>query len=114
MPPFQPFDPSPEPIRRSDDSATAYAVHDLKNLLTIIAGCADALAERLAGRGGSEWIDLQRALDRAFLVAAELLGSNTGRINDRGTIDLNHAIVDLEGIVRRMLGPAIALRLHLA
>ena len=95
-------------------STIAHRVHDLKNLLTIMAGCVDTLAPQLTEtRSLADLADLQRALSRAFLLATDLLGSDAALLNERPAIDINHAIGDVEGLLRRMLGP-VGLTLRLA
>ena len=110
-----PHDPSDNTPGKDPGEATiAHRVHDLKNLLTIMAGCVDALAPQLTETPAlADLADLQRALSRAFLLATDLLGSDAALINERPAIDLNHAIVDVEGMLRRMLGP-VRLTLRLA
>jgi two-component system, cell cycle sensor histidine kinase and response regulator CckA len=109
-----PSDQGPPPAAPGDRSIT-HGVHDLKNLLTIMAGCVESLAGRLTEvRQLADLADLQRALSRAFLLATDLLGSDTSLLKERPAININHAIVDVEGIVRRMLGPGIVCALSLA
>src|SRR5678815_4831584 len=101
---LMPHDPSDNTPGKDPGEATiAHRVHDLKNLLTIMAGCVDALAPQLTETPAlADLADLQRALSRAFLLATDLLGSDAALINERPAIDLNHAIVDVEGMLRRM------------
>ncbi len=110
-----PHDPTDNtPAMDPGHPAIAHRVHDLKNLLTIMAGCVDALAPQLTEtRSLADLADLQRALSRAFLLATDLLGSDAALLNERPAIDINLAIVDVEGMLRRMLGP-VRLTLRLA
>jgi signal transduction histidine kinase len=114
MSPHDPSEHGPSGIGRLGDSTTAHRVHDLKNLLTIMAGCVDSLAGQLLELPAlSDLADLQRVLGRAFLLATDLLGSDAALAGARTAINLNHAIVDVEGILRRLLGPAIRFKLSL-
>ena len=107
-----PFEQESSGIGRLRHSTIAHLIHDLKNQLTIMGGCVDSLAGRLSDLPGlTDVADLQRALSRAFLLATDLLGSDAALVGGLSTIDLNHAIVDIEGTVRRLLGPGITLRL---
>jgi len=114
MSPHDSSEHGPSGIGRLGDSTTAHRVHDLKNLLTIMAGCVDSLAGQLSELPAlSDLADLQRVLGRAFLLATDLLGSDAALAGARTAINLNHAIVDVEGILRRLLGPAIRFKLSL-
>lgn len=104
----------PSGIGRLGEATIAHRVHDLKNLLTVMAGCVDSLTGQLTElQALSDLADLQRALGRAFLLATDLLGSDAALSNARTAININHAIVDIEGILRRVLGPTIRFRLNL-
>ena len=90
----------------------AHRVHDLKNQLTIMAGCVDSLSGQLSAlRPLSDLADLQRALGRAFLLAADLLGADSA-LATRSAIDINQAIRDAEPTLRRLTAP-IRLTLNL-
>jgi two-component system cell cycle sensor histidine kinase/response regulator CckA len=109
-----PTEDGPSGFGRLGDSTIAHRVHDLKNLLTVMAGCVDSLAGQLSElQALSDLADLQRALSRAFLLATDLLGSDAALSNERSAINVNHAIVDVEGMLRRMLGPAIGFTVNL-
>lgn len=114
MAPRDPSEQEPSAIGRLGNPTIAHRVHDLKNLLTIMAGCVDSLADQLSELPAlSDLADLQRTLGRAFLLATDLLGSNAALSNERSAINLNHSIVDIEGILRRMLKPTTGFKLSL-
>jgi len=98
----------------SRNSTIAHRVHDLNNLLTVMAGSVDSLTTQLSDLAAlSDLADLQYALGRAFLLATELLGSEAALSTERSAVDINHAIVEIEGMVRRVLGPTIGCKLNL-
>lgn len=114
MSPNDPSEHGRSEIGRIVDPTIAHRVHDLKNLLTVMAECVDALAGQLSEvQPLSDLADLQRALGRAFLLATDLLGSDAALSTERSAINVNHVIVDLERTLRRILGPTIGLTLRL-
>jgi signal transduction histidine kinase len=114
MSPHDPSEHGPSAIGRLGTSTIAHRVHDLKNLLTIMAGCVDSLTGQLSELPAlSDLADLQRTLSRAFLLATDLLGSDAALSHERSAININHAIVDIEGLLRRMLTPTIGFKLSL-
>jgi signal transduction histidine kinase len=105
---MSPSDSSDQPpaARSRRPETTVHCIHDLNNLLTIIAGCVDALVGQLSTVGALDDLAvLQRALSRAFLLTMDLMGSDAAPSNQRLMINLNHAVTDVEGLLRRLLGP---------
>jgi signal transduction histidine kinase len=108
MSPNDPSERGPSAIGPLVNPTIAHRVHDLKNQLTVMAGCVDALAGQLSEiQALSDLADLQRALGRAFLLATDVLGSDAALSTERSAINVNHVIVDIERTLRRILGPAI-------
>jgi signal transduction histidine kinase len=95
--------------------ATAQYVHDLRNLLNIIAVCAECMAERLPD-GAAEWEynELRRATERAATLTRELLLSARPGAAGRGRVDVNNVITSAADTMARLVGETIRVTLRLS
>ena len=85
--------------------------HDFNNLLTVISGYSQlSLATSLEGNSLRENIvEIQRATDRATALTRQLLAFSRRQILDMRIMDLNGTVLDLEKMLRRVIGEDIKL-----
>ncbi len=90
--------------------------HDFNNLLTAITGFAELLLHRLGeeGRHVHELGEILRAAERAARLTGKLLAFTRRRQHDPRGVELNALVLDLEGLLRRLIGERIQLELVLA
>ncbi len=90
--------------------------HDFNNVLTAIAGYAELARDSIAdGQAPSEELDeIARATDRARALTSQLLVFARREIAEPKVLDLNRVTSDVSGMLRRLIGENIALRLDLA
>jgi len=90
--------------------------HDFNNLLTAITGYAELTIRRLAEddplRRNVE--EIKKAGDRAASLTRQLLAFSRKQILEPKVLDLNSIILDLEKMLRRLIGEDIELRTSLA
>jgi PAS domain S-box-containing protein len=90
--------------------------HDFNNLLTAILGCGQALLDDL-DEGHPGRIDAQeivQAAERAGRLTRQLLAFSRQQVLQLEVLDLNIVVHDLVPMLQRLLGPSIALDVHLA
>src|SRR5690606_27325107 len=84
--------------------------HDFNNLLTAILGYADWLALELHGDRRQEQVaEIQKAADRAAELTRQLLAFSRRQMLQPAPLDLNELIADLVPMLRRLVGPGIAI-----
>ena len=92
---------------------TGGLAHDFNNLLTGISGSLELLESRIAegrfGAVGRYIAAAQGASKRAAALTHRLLAFSRRQTLDPRPTDINRLIVDLEDLVRRTVGPAIAI-----
>jgi PAS domain S-box-containing protein len=95
---------------------TGGVAHDFKNALAVIAGYSQLLGERLAadenGRNYARQISL--ATERAATFTRQLLGFNRKELSKTIPLNLNSVVLNLEHLLRRMVGENVRLTLMLA
>lgn len=105
--------------RRHKSAALAFlaggVAHDLNNLLTVIVGSAELLAEdpRTLSEQRDELLEIQRAAERASEIARQLLAYSRREPSAPRELDLAGCIVELSSLLPRLLGPSIRLELSL-
>jgi two-component system, cell cycle sensor histidine kinase and response regulator CckA len=105
--------PSRPPTLDLRDLSVAQVVHDLRNQLTIMMGCADTLAWLVPkGRADHELSELLRCGERASLLALELLQASPARPPARPVVELNQLITRTAHSFARIAGDRICLRLR--
>jgi two-component system, cell cycle sensor histidine kinase and response regulator CckA len=89
--------------------------NDLSVLLRIMSMSVNSLKRRLAvGESPDrEFMELEGAIDSAFQVSRELIGLGEPGAIERSIVDVNELVSQLEGVVRRVLGPDIRVSLRL-
>jgi PAS domain S-box-containing protein len=89
--------------------------HDFNNLLTAILGTAQVLMEDLGDdRRAEDARDIKDAAVRAAALTRQLLAFSRRQMLQPEVLDLNALVLDLEKMLRRLLGEDIELRTTLA
>ena len=85
--------------------------HDFNNLLTAILGYADLLAGRLKPESAEaeDLHEIRKAGERAAALTRQLLAFSRQQVLERKVLDLNHLILELEKMLRRLIGEDVAL-----
>jgi len=106
--------PSP-PTIDVGDLAVAQFVHDLRNDLTVIIGCAENISRRVPkGHADEEIAEVRRSADHAAVLARELVKAARPRFANRRPVDLNHVVASAMATVSRCAGEHIRVRLRLS
>jgi PAS domain S-box-containing protein len=89
--------------------------HDFSNLLTVILGHANLMADQLTEldpiRGSAE--EIIDAGNRAGTMTRQLLAFSRRQVLEPEVLDVNAVLSDLERLLRRMLGESVELRTEL-
>ncbi|HEY3381222.1 MAG TPA: PAS domain S-box protein [Vicinamibacterales bacterium] len=90
--------------------------HDFNNLLTVILGCTAFAIETL--REGDplreDLLEVQKAGERAAVLTRQLLAFSRKQVLEPQVLDLNHVVINLEKMLRRLIGEDIDLQQVLA
>jgi two-component system, cell cycle sensor histidine kinase and response regulator CckA len=91
-------------------------VHDFANLITIIAGYSEILLRRLGETDPSrtELNEIRRAAERGASLTAQLLGFARGQNLEPQPIDLSALVIDVQELIRPIIGEHIEIQLALA
>ena len=94
--------------------------HDFNNLLTVILGYTGLLFEEMQLSRPAEaenhlrtLAEIQKAAERASVLTAQLLAFSRKRAARTKVIDVNASVRNLEGMLRRLIGEDVHLRLTL-
>lgn len=89
--------------------------HDFANLLTLISGYSDILLNRVGERDPirPELLEIFKAATRGSRLTAQLLGFTRGQAVEPKILDLNAVILDLQRMLRPVIGEHIELRTEL-
>lgn len=90
--------------------------HDFNNALAVIAGYSQLLGERLASdENGRNYVrKIGIATERAAALTRQLLDFNRKELAGTILLNLNSIVLNLEPMLRRMVGPDVTLTLMLA
>ena len=90
--------------------------HDFNNLLTVILGCAElvALDAAVGPRHGEDLREIIKAALRARGLTQQLLAFSRQQVLQAAPLDLNGLITDMTGMLQRLIGTDIEVRLVLA
>jgi len=90
--------------------------HDFNNLLTVILGCAEliALDTAVTPHHGEDLDEIIKAAFRARGLTQQLLAFNRQQVLQAAPLDLNGLITDMAGMLGRLIGKRIDVRLVLA
>ena len=88
--------------------------NDLRALLRVMATCVQSLRERSLPNAAAErdLIELDGAIDSAFHIARELITTDA-ESRDGAVADVNEVILQLQGVLARVLGSQIHMTLRL-
>jgi PAS domain S-box-containing protein len=89
--------------------------HDFNNLLTVILGYSE-LASRHVGEGTPAHKPLSEILSaakRASVLTRQLLVFSRGQVVERKPVDINQVVSSIDGLLRRVVGDDIDLRVAL-
>ncbi|MBP7148920.1 MAG: response regulator [Acidobacteria bacterium] len=86
--------------------------HDFNNLLTAILGYAELLSCELEPEDPRRGrvLEIQRAADRAAALTRQLLAFARRQVMQPQLVDLNEVVLDLERLLKRLIGEPIELR----
>jgi PAS domain S-box-containing protein len=89
--------------------------HDFNNLLTIINGTADLALLRLsaAGERDDDWRSVRDAGERAATLTRQLLAISRKQVLQVEVLDPNDVLASIEGLLRRLIGEDVLLRVAL-
>jgi two-component system, cell cycle sensor histidine kinase and response regulator CckA len=89
--------------------------NDLRALLRLMSMCVQSLRERSATDTAAEhdFAELDGAIDSAFHIARDLVAMDEPPSGQAGVADVNELILQLEGVLARMLGNRIRVILRL-
>ena len=96
------------------EMAVAPLVHDLKNQLILISGCADNLAEVVTGQADQEIADLRQCVDRAMRLTREILAAANEPSGVRRPVDLNQVVVSIAEMISAVAADRVLVRLRLS
>ena len=90
--------------------------HDFNNLLTVIAGYAEALLGDSATSPSmkDDLCQINKAAEQAATLTRQLLAFSRRQVLKPEVLDLNLIILDLEKMLRRLIGEDISLRVQLS
>ncbi|MEO6602079.1 MAG: ATP-binding protein [Polyangiaceae bacterium] len=90
--------------------------HDFNNLLTVIAGYAETLLndDQLSPPVKDDLSQITRAAEQAAGLTRQLLAFSRRQVLKPEVLDLNLIILDLEKMLRRLLGEDVSLLVHLS
>ncbi|HJW09537.1 MAG TPA: ATP-binding protein [Holophagaceae bacterium] len=89
--------------------------HDFNNLLTVIQGCSTlALHQLEEGKRPDAFLqEVQKAADRAAALTRQLLAFSRQQVLSPQVLDLNAVILNVEDLLRRLIGEDVRLDLQL-
>jgi signal transduction histidine kinase len=89
----------------------AQLANDLRNLLTVMAGCLDSIRESVQPGSDADkrLAELDGAIDGAFYISRELLALVKPSPSEPGVSDLNEVVLQARSVIERMLGADIRL-----
>ena len=106
--------PDPVPPVSATDLSVSQFVHDLRNHLTLVIGCANDVARLMPrGEGQVRLAELIRAADRAAALTRELLMATHPRVVVREVIDANSVAASGAATFAALAGERISLRMVL-
>lgn len=90
--------------------------HDFANLLTLISGYTDILLNRVGEKGPllPELDEIRKAANRGARLTSQLLGFTRGQAVQPRVLDLNGLIMDVQRMLRPIIGENVELELALS
>ena len=97
-----------------EEMAVAQLVHDLKNQLILLSGCADNLAEVVMGQADQEIAELRQCVDRAMQLTREILAVPEPPSGLRRPVDLNQIVASIAEMISPIAADRVLVRLRLS
>ena len=104
---------------RSPQFSALMVVHlanDLRVLLAAMVTCVDSIRAKVPQglNVDRDFAAFDSAIDNAFYVSRELIAVGAPKTSEPGVIDVNELVLQVRGILERILGPSIRLSFSLA
>jgi len=89
--------------------------HDFNNLITVLMGYSDELAEQVEPHSPlrKPVHEIRRAVERAAALTQQLLAFSRRQTGAPQRIDVNVTVANIQGLLKRLLGPEIQLEVSL-
>ena len=83
--------------------------HDFNNLITVLLGYSDELLEQIPETSAARYpaVSVRRAIERAWALTQQLLAFSRRQAAVSNSLDLNHVIMHMDDMLRRLLGPHV-------
>jgi PAS domain S-box-containing protein len=90
--------------------------HDINNMMTVVAGCADMMLADMAADDPHRdlALEIKQAGDRSANIARQLLAFSRRQVLKAEVLDLNLVVSGLEPMLRRLIREDVALNISLA
>lgn len=90
--------------------------HDFNNLVTVIKGYCDLISRKLGpGHDVQDWFEeIKNSANRAAALTSQLLAFSRKQVLEPRVLDLNELLVDMNRLLRRIIGEHIELQVDLA
>ena len=97
------------------DLTIAQFAHDLRNLMTVMIGCAECMHQHVpSGKADREFRELIQAAERASMLTRELLLTVRPRSIARGQVDLNQVVGSAFDTIARLAGKTVRVRVRVS
>ncbi len=108
--------PGSAPPLHAPARAAARVAHNLRNLLTIMGRCIDAIRGQLPARSPIEedLAELDRSIHRAFHLTQQILSVGHPAPRERHVVDVNQLVIDAERMIDRALENVVTPHYQLA
>jgi signal transduction histidine kinase/ActR/RegA family two-component response regulator len=87
--------------------------HDFNNLLSVILGCAEFALAAVDGPMQHDLEEIRKAGERAAILTRQLLAFSRRQVLQPEVTSLNRIVENLDGLLRRLIGEDVELRLEL-
>jgi two-component system cell cycle sensor histidine kinase/response regulator CckA len=90
--------------------------HDFNNVLAAIIGCSDLLTARLKADDPSkeDAEEIRKAAERGAALTRQLLAFSRSQVLEAKVLDLNEAVLQLEGMLERLAGERVAIDIEVS
>jgi signal transduction histidine kinase len=97
------------------DLTIAQFAHDLRNLMTVMIGCAECMHQHVPpGKADREFRELIQAAERASMLTQELLLTMRPRSIARSQVDLNQVVGSAFDTIARLVGKTVRVRVRVS
>jgi PAS domain S-box-containing protein len=90
--------------------------HDFNNMLMAIRGYAELAVEDMPAdsKAAQDLEEISKVTDRAASLTRKILAFSRRQVLERRVVDLNEIVRNMEGMIRRLIGEHIAVKMSLA